>query len=156
MAGRIRHVGWTLLTVYLSGGCSWITDFAVLNGSEDTLHVDYELRQRHDTRWGFVYEAPAVAPVDSVCKYGTPWTELKKDDVAFDSSMRRVSVELPSRTALRITRNLTFVGDSADSARFNVVALRLAGNSLQREIADPVLLSTFERRSPQLYIINFP
>lgn len=156
MAGRIRHVGWTLLAVYLSGGCSWITDFAVLNGSEDPLHVDYELRQRHDTRWGFVYEAPAVAPIDSVRKYGTPWTELKKDDLVFDSSARRVAVELPSRTALRITRGLTFVGDSADSARFNVVALQLAGNSLQREITDPVLLSAFKRRSRQLYIINFP
>lgn len=109
-------------------GCSFSTDFIVVNASEKPLLVTYTIRSTAsnplvETGIG----TPAVLPIAELS--GREWIPLTSSDYSLDPSSRTVTLSLPPNQGLLINRGGEWRSNSEMPSGFIIEKIKLVGAS---------------------------
>ena len=116
----------SLCLMLACAGCSFSTDFIVVNASEKPLLVTYTIRSTSsnplmETGVG----TPAVLPIDELSE--REWRPLTANEYSFDLSNRTVTFSLPPNQGLLINRGGEWRSDSERPSGFIIERIKLVG-----------------------------
>src|SRR5262245_22831895 len=97
-----------LYGVYMLAGCSYLTNFVVINATDRPIEIQYVIKQPGDSSplFSVTQTLPITPAIKSVLQLGqqTEWRELSAAQYTFDPDNRRVGVSLMPNEALRIDK----------------------------------------------------
>ena len=142
--------------VSLFAACSYITDFVVVNQSDQTVEVRYKIKHFPGPF------APPVAPATIAnsrlsTKGGQEWIELTSDQYQLDEENRTVIVELASYQALRIARMHHYMGHeyAGDAEDFPLEEVIVTGEQGDLKLVGQQARVTFLEMSRVLYTLTY-
>lgn len=116
-----------LVSLFL-GGCSFSTDYVVVNSSSAPVQVIYIIAQTSiDPLVATGVGIPAMLPASELT--GREWRKLSAAEFAFDRVNRSVTVSLPPNQGLLITRGGDYNPDPSAATNFIIKELRIAGSN---------------------------
>ena len=115
-----------LCAACVCAGCSFSSDFVILNNSDQPVQVTYTLAESgSDVPSITGTGTPAVLDVDDL--RGRDWRPLSKDEYSFDPPTRTVTVSLPPNQALLIDGGGEWRSDSECPSGFDIERVQLIG-----------------------------
>ena len=144
-----------ILPLSLIGGCSWITDFVVLNTSTAELVVTYVVNGKSCPDDNIII-VPATKTITELKKGHGVWKKLTTTEYSCDPRMMAVTATLPPQLALRVARKGAYTGPE-HYGNFDFDVLRLELNGIEGAISlDGVkVLKSFRRESDVLYVFSY-
>ncbi len=155
---RIRHVILTVLvgSVSLFVACSYITDFAVVNESDQPIEVWYKVKN---------YPGPFAPPVTPATiaatqlssKGSQQWTTLTSEQYQLHQESRTVQVRVMPHQALLIANMHNYIGheDAWGANEFPIEEITIRGGQGEIKLADQKARTTFSQVSRALYILTY-
>src|SRR5258708_3629116 len=111
-----------------SGGCSFSTDYVVVNSSSAPVQVVYTIAPTSiDPLAATGVGIPAMLPTSALT--GREWRKLSAAEFAFDRVNRTVTVSLPPNQGLLITRGGDYDPAPSSSTNFIITEIRIAGSN---------------------------
>ena len=115
-----------ILALAFLGGCSFSTDYVVVNSSSASVQVIYTIAQTSiDPLVAAGVGTPAMLPASEL--NGREWRKLSEAEFAFDRLNRTVTVSLPPNQGLLITRGGDYNPNPSAATNFIIKELRIAG-----------------------------
>jgi hypothetical protein len=137
-----RNVGWLLalryesmpraflvlivLSALLSGGCSFGTDYVIVNSSPENVTVIYTIAPTTIDPL-VAADVPAIASLSQMAK--REWRKLSDTEFLFDRANRTVTVSLPQNQGLRITRGGDYSPTPPIARKFIIEEIRIKGSN---------------------------
>jgi hypothetical protein len=113
-----------------SGGCSFSTDYVVVNSSGGPLQVNYTIAPTSiDPLAATGVGIPAMLPTSELNGKPREWRKLTVAEFAFDRSNRTVTVSLPPNQGLLITRGGDYNPNPPVAEKFIIEEIHIAGPS---------------------------
>ena len=137
--------------------CSYMTDFAVVNETNQPIEVRYRVKNVPGGLIDIV-GVPALISVSSMSSKGdTSWQELPSSQYSVDASGRYVIVLLPPQSAVRIARMHNYGGhdDVYGGESFPIDALKVTGATGSRELNGQQARTAFSEESRALYVFVY-
>jgi hypothetical protein len=136
-------------------GCSYYTEFAVVNLSTLPIEVTYATES-----WPYSprtpYPRPATVDARKLRPRGTRWTELSAGGYRWSADSSQVTVTLAPHTALRFAR-LTNWSESAsdpETERIPNLQVQLTGNREARRYSRQDVIAPSNKRSIHLWVLT--
>jgi hypothetical protein len=109
------------------GGCSFSTDYVIVNSSEEPVQVTYTIAPTSiDPLAATGVGIPAMLPTSQL--YGRrEWHKLSAAEFGFDRTNRTVTVSLPPNQGLLITRGGDYNPKPPVAEKFIIEEIRIAG-----------------------------
>jgi len=143
-----------LLLLLVLSGCSYRYDFVVINASEGTIAVQYQLK-----RWTPVspgkdvnVEAPAKVSVEEFQKAEYNWRELSRDDYLFDKVTGTFIVNVLPGEVLLIDHTSNYLGDES---QFDLARIKITGAKGSLELDGHQAQTQFKLEGETKYIIRY-
>jgi hypothetical protein len=115
-----------VLTSSILGGCSFSTDYVIVNSSGGAVQVTYTIAPTSiDPLAATGVGIPAMLPTSEL--NGREWRKLPAAEFAFDRSNRTVTVSLPPNQGLLITRGGDYNPNPPVAEKFIIEEIRIAG-----------------------------
>lgn len=115
-----------VLASSFSGGCSFSTDYVVVNSSSAAVQVIYTIAPTSiDPLAATGVGIPAMLPTSALT--GREWRKLSAAEFAFDRANRTVTVSLPPNQGLLINRGGDYNPTPSSSSNFIITEIRIAG-----------------------------
>lgn len=143
-------------SVSLFAGCSYITDFAVVNESDRPIEVRYRVKN---------YPGPFAAPVAPAviatsqmsAKGGQQWSTLTADRYQLDQANRTVTVRVMPNEALLVAdmHNYNGHGDPWDAKQFPIDEITIQGSGGEVCFRGSQSRTSFSEVSSALYTITY-
>lgn len=144
------------LVIFLSG-CSYSTQFYVLNKSESPIQVEYIVNLRLNT----IDHTQATPYKMSLSDY-EKWfgdknlQEVQQNEYEFDSKLQKVTLTLKSNEVLRIAIALHHESVlPTENYKFPLENLRLSGSSGERIYSGENFYKQFEKKDDNNYFIEY-
>lgn len=115
-----------VLTVLLSSGCSFGTDYVIVNSSPENVKVIYTIAATTIDPL-VAAEVPAIASPSQMAR--REWRKLSDTEFLFDRARRTVTVSLPPNQGLRITTGGDYSSTPPITQRFIVEEIRITGSN---------------------------
>jgi hypothetical protein len=116
-----------LLQAYCLGGCSFSTDYVIVNSSSGPLEVTYTIAPTSiDPLAATGVGIPALLPTSKLME-SRDWRKLLPGEFIFDRVSRTVMVSLPSNQGLLITRGGDYNPNRSTLTNFIIKEIRIAG-----------------------------
>jgi|SRR5215510_5274719 len=119
-----------IVGVLTESACSSLDTFAVLNNTGTSLRLEYTFKvPRSDDvspprQLGFI----ATVATDKAGEADCPWTSLSPTEYYYDQATRKVTVQVPPRTAVRIAEATTYVETKEWAAeKFPIASIAIDG-----------------------------
>ncbi len=110
------------------GGCSYSTDYVIVNLSGAPVQVSYTIAPTGiDPLAATGIGIPAMLPTSQLS--GREWRKLSTAEFGFDRANRVVTVSLPPNQGLLITRGGNYNPKPAVAEKFIIEEIRIAGPS---------------------------
>jgi len=149
-----------LLVLVGATACSTVTNFIVINSSDQVLHVSYKVKEPPEAFKDSIRmlpTAPAVKPVSEVGEQ-TPWRDLSDTEVQFDPRNRTAVVLLQPGQALRVEHRNLRDGpqDEAGKAKnFDIEEITLNGSSGMVKYSGDDARKAFTLRSETTAVLDY-
>lgn len=144
-----------ILASTLVAGCSWITDFVILNTSSGELTVTYTVNGKSCPDDNIII-IPATKTISDLKKERGVWRKLSPSEYSCNPSTLAVTTTLPSQTALRIAGKGTYTGsENYRNEDFDVLRLELHGVEGTIRLNGLKVLKSFKRESDVLYVFSY-
>ena len=115
-----------LLQAYFLAGCSFSTEYVIVNASGGTLEVTYTIAPTGiDPLATTGVGIPAILPTSKLM--GREWRKLPAGEFVFDRVNRTVTVSLPPNQGLLITRAGEYNPNRSAATDFIIKEIRIAG-----------------------------
>ena len=156
---RALFFGCLLGCVWPLTACSFITNFVIVNASNQPLEVRYKLKPPADPRApaGEPVVPPATKPVSQL-QQEVSWNQLSASQYKLDREKREVAVLLPPGYALLVEqRNLVDgpTDDAHQAANFSIEEINLSGAGKQVHLQGDEVRKGFVPESKKLYTITY-
>jgi hypothetical protein len=113
----------TLILASFYAGCSYRTDYVVVNSSRAPVQVTYTIAPTTiDPLAGVV---PSMLPTTEL--NGREWRKLSATEYVFDRANRTVTISLPPNQGLLITRGGDYNPNPPVAEKFVIEEIRIAG-----------------------------
>lgn len=125
---RSGHLSLTCLMASLVSmtGCSYLTDFVVINASDDRVEIRYIVKKPADPRaFSTIPMVPEIKPISEL-NQEVAWHVLLASEYSFDPNSRMVVVPLKPNEALRIEQ-LNLADKQLKASDFPIEELHIAG-----------------------------
>jgi hypothetical protein len=141
--------------VVLLEGCSYYTDFAVVNLSTAPIEVTYASGcwpcspRTPDPR-------PATADARTLRPRGTRWAELSATGYRWSEDSSQVTVTLPPHTALRFASltNWSELASDPQTERIPNLEVQMTGSPKARQYSRHDVIAPSNKRSMHLYVLT--
>jgi len=115
-----------LVLTSLTGGCSFSTDYVIVNSSGASVQIIYTIAPTSiDPLAATGVGIPAMLPASQLS--GREWRKLSATEFAFDRVNRTVTVSLPPNQGLLITRGGDYNPNPPLAQKFIIEEIRIAG-----------------------------
>jgi len=159
---KLRFLPIVCLLLLLVGmtACGSVTNFVVINSSDQVLHVSYKVKEPPDALKDSIRmlpTAPAVKPVAEL-EEQTAWRDLSDTEVQFDPRNRTAVVLLQPGQALRVEHRNLQDGpkDEAGKAKnFGIEEITLYGSSGVVNYAGDEARKAFTLRSQTTAVLDY-
>ena len=140
-------------------GCSFITNFVVINASNHAIEVKYKIKKPTDPRApsGVPVVPPATKAVSDLQRE-IPWNQLSTSQYSLDPENRELAVSLlPGQALLVEQRNLVDgpTDDAHQAANFSIEEIDLAGADGKTQLEGEQARKAFVAESKKLYTITY-
>jgi hypothetical protein len=116
-----------MLTAFY-GGCSYSTDYVIVNSSNARAQVTYTIAPTTiDPLVATGVDIPAMLPVSQL--NGREWRKLSATEFVFDRVNRTVTVSLPPNQGLLIKRGGNYNPNPPVAEKFIIEEIRIAGSN---------------------------
>ena len=146
-----------LLVVLISAlaGCSWITEFVILNTSSGDLTVTYTVNGKSCPGGSFII-IPATKTITELKKEQGVWKNMTPSEYSCNPSTMSVTTTLPPQAALRVAEQGNFRGlRNYEDENFDVLRLELKGTDGTVSLSGLKVLKSFTRESNALYVFSY-
>lgn len=144
-----------VLASSLVAGCSWITDFVILNTSSGDLAITYVVNGKMCPDDNFI-SIPATKTISELKKEQGAWRKLTLSQYTCDPKTMAVTTTLPPHSALRVARKGTYTGpENYGNVDFDVLRLELKGTEGAVSLTGLKVLKSFKRQSDVLYVFSY-
>jgi len=137
-------------------GCSYLTDFVVVNDSGAPVEVRYQIKNYPGTF------SPPVAPASMSAselksKGNQQWTTITSSRFQLDEANRTVIVQLSPQEALLVTRMHNYAGhdNPADAQEFPIQQISLSGVHGETKFVGEQARRSFTEISSALYTLTY-
>lgn len=137
-------------------GCSYATDFVVVNDSGAPVEVRYQIKTYPGSF------SPPVAPAsmsasELTSKGNQQWTRLTASRFQLDEANRTVIVQLSPQEALLVTTMHHYAGhdDPGDAQEFPIQQISVSGLHGETKFAGEQSRRSFTEISPALYTLTY-
>ena len=162
----------TILLIFLTSSCSWITDFVVSNRSSESIRISYTL-QRINTTVGSGGECPdlqhykpRIAPADQVTWHWTfpfgwywgpdHWDDIPSEQFQYQEDSCEISLSLSPNTSVSIGRSGTYTGQDPNWLRsIDFIGLSITTKGGRIVYENYELIRKFHRISTTLYEFEY-
>ena len=149
----------TLLIILTIGvaGCSYSTDFVVVNQTDSAIFVVYKFKTFENQIAKFEIQPRAVLESELSGRHMTKWQQLSADRYEVDQANRIVKVSLKPHEALWVTSMSHYLGDDSphDVARFPVQEISMNGPAGEMKFTGDKARKAFEYQSTTLYTLTY-
>ena len=115
-----------LALVSLYGGCSYSTDYVIVNSSGAPVQVTYTIAPTTiDPLVATGVGIPAILPVSEL--NGRQWRKLSPTEFVFDRTTRTVTISLPPNQGLLITRGGDYNPNPPVAEKFIIEEIHIVG-----------------------------
>jgi hypothetical protein len=141
-----------ILSALAFTGCSYSTDFVVVNISAEPVVVQYKLKAPAGPL--IISEMPAKAAASQLPVHRDGWQKLRLYQFQFDQETRVVTVSLMPGEALKVTSMFHYIGDSDpnDVAAWPIEELVFKGANSDVTFTGGESRKSFSRASMALYM----
>ena len=142
-----------LLALSLSG-CSYRSDFVVINESGAPVEVYYALKEgRRIREWGIV---PAKKHLKELEDFDVQWRDLAEGQYLYDEKTGGVTIMLMPGEALRVANlnNYFDHGEDRDDS-FNIESIRVTGAHGNVQYSGREARTQFAERRRQIFAITY-
>ncbi|HEX8160734.1 MAG TPA: hypothetical protein VF538_02455 [Pyrinomonadaceae bacterium] len=155
----MRHV-FLIALVFLAlllGGCSFATDFVVVNKSEQPIEVAYRVAESSVGPVPTVGEPLVIAASRLGAKGGDDWKELSPNQYKVDLKSRTITVVVMPNAALRLTYVRDYGWDESiqNSNYFPIKELNVTGARGGIKLTGRQVHTTFSQVSEGLYTLTY-
>ena len=145
----------SIALLLLFAACSYITDFVVVNISNQPIEVLLTIKKDPSRPFG-----PRIKPArmpNSQLRSEGQWQELEPGQYALDSENRTILVRVGAGEALRIERLQRggMVVDEADESRFSIEGITITGASGTMTFQGSNVRNQFVVESKKLYTLTY-
>ena len=134
-----------------TSGCSYSTDFAVVNESGAPLHVTYKVKAYPGK---FAPEIPATVPLSEMGSKSNDWTKIDSAEYQVDEHNHTVSLVLKPGQAIRVASLHNYTGHD-DREDFPIEELLIVGAHGQSQFTGDQARRNFEKISANLYTLSY-
>jgi hypothetical protein len=153
-AMRLIRAGILCLFIVLQG-CSYFTDFAVVNLSTAPIEVTYRT-QSSSSPPRTPYPRPATVEARKLRPRGTRWAELSATGYHWSADSSEVTVTLAPHTALRFA-SLTNWSESASDPKTEWIPnlrVQMTGSPEAQQYSRQDVIAPSNKRSMHLYVLT--
>ena len=162
----------SILLIFLTSSCSWITDFVVSNRSSESIRISYTLQKLNTTVNSeeecpkLDHYKPKIAPVDQVTWHWTfpfgwywgpdHWDDMPSEQFQYQEDSCEISLSLSPNTSVSIGRSRSYTGPDPDWLRkidFTGLSITTKGGRIVYESYE--LIRKFHRISETLYEFEY-
>jgi hypothetical protein len=162
----------TILLIFLTSSCSWITDFVVSNRSSESIRISYTLQRIYTAVVSggecpkLQHKKPRIAPADQVRRlwifpfgwYWGPdhWDEMPSEQFQYREDSCEISLSLTPNTSVIIGSSGTYTGPDPDRLQYiDFTGLSIATKSGRIAYENYELIRKFHRVSDTLYEFEY-
>jgi hypothetical protein len=145
-----------LAAVSMFSGCSYITDFVVINETSQPVEVRYKVKNFPGPFAAPV--PPAIVPTSQLsAKGGQQWNELTSAQFQLDRDSRTVTTRVLAHQALRVVTMQHYSGheDSADAQDFPLEEITIVGANGELKFVGQQARTIFSEVSRALYTLTY-
>ena len=140
-------------------GCSYLTNFVVVNSSARIVEVRYRVKDLGQSvpPIQMLPIKPAIKPASQI-EQQNPWRELSTSEFTFDPESRVVTISLKPGDALRIEQRNLFDGpqdDSSQASNFAIEEISLNGASGLLRFEGDQARKSFVPQSKKTYTLTY-
>ena len=137
-------------------GCSYITDFVVVNGSAQSVQVKYRVKQ-FPGEFGLPAKPATLLASQLDSHGGQQWNNLSSDAYHVDAVSRTVSVSVVPGDALRIAdmSNYASHDDAWNANEFPIEEITIWGANGDLRLTGQQTRTTFTKVSLALYTLTY-
>jgi hypothetical protein len=141
---------------FLCTGCSYITDFVVVNGSTESVTVRYRIKQ-FPGEFGLPVKPATLLASRLDSHGGQQWNILSSDAYHVDAAGRTVSVSVGPGDALRIAdvSNYGSHDDTWNANEFPIDEITISGANGDLRLTGQQTRTTFAKVSLALYTLTY-
>ena len=136
--------------------CSYLTDFAVVNQTENPIVVVYKVKAYPGPFSPPV--APSTIPFSQLnVKGGQSWNRISAEHLTVDEANRTVTVRVNSYEALLITTMHHYAGhdDKGDAEEFPITEISVSGIHGNMKLLGEQARTSFSKVSRALYTLTY-
>ena len=131
-----------VLAASFLGGCSFSTDYVIVNSSGGPVQVTYTIAPTSiDPLAATGVGIPAMLPTSQL--NGREWRKLSAAEFGFDRANRTVTVSLPPNQGLLITRGGDYNPKPPVAEKFMIEEIRIAGPNGEIILKDDAVKKAF-------------
>jgi hypothetical protein len=162
----------TVLLIFLTSSCSWITDYVVSNRSSESIRISYTFQKINTSAVSggecptLQHKKPRIAPVDQVTwhwifPFGWHWGPDHWDDIPSEQLQYRedsceISLPVAPNTSVIIGRLGSYAGSGPDRLKYiDFTKLSIETKSGRISYEDYELIRKFHRVSDTLYEFEY-
>jgi hypothetical protein len=149
-----------LLTVLvlpaILAGCSYRTDFVVVNESASPIEVRYQVKN-YPGSFASVVAPASISASELSPKGNQEWTRLTSTRIRLDEPNRTVIVQLNPQEALLVTTMHNYGGhdDAGDAQEFPIQEINISGAHGEMKLAGEQARTSFAQISRALYTLTY-
>ena len=145
-----------LAFLLLFSACSYISNFVVVNDSENPVDVRYRIKDSPYELFQLVPE-PAKAPGADLRGRNNQWAVLESGDYRLDPQARTITVKVQPHEALRLLYISNYPGhqDASGGTRFEIDEIVLTGSRGEIVIRGDDARKKFAEESESLYVLTY-
>jgi hypothetical protein len=141
-------------SVLLCAGCSYKTDFVVLNKSDGVIDIQYRLKHFFLKPSGEFDDSqtPAALPITEFEKSKHEWRKLAANEYTWDGANDTFTVHIAPNQALRVGSAVNYTG-SADN--FDLMSIKISGKNGSLDLQGKPAQTEFKSQSSTQYVLEY-
>jgi hypothetical protein len=145
------------LVALSNAGCSYVTDFVIVNKSDQTIQVRYKVKAESVGPPTFEPRPAKIAASEMKTRDKKAWRNLRPDEYQVDQKTRTVTVNVAPNEALWVTSMFHYFGDSDpnDIAKWPLDEITLTGTEGEMTFTGDKTRQAFEYVSQVLYTLTY-
>ncbi|HEX6730519.1 MAG TPA: hypothetical protein VF074_10930 [Pyrinomonadaceae bacterium] len=135
-----------------TSGCSYSTDFAIVNESGAPVHLTYRFKAYPGK---FEPAIPATVPLSEMGSKSNDWTKIDSSEYQVDEHNHSISLILKSGQAIRVASLHNYTGHDDRKKDFPIEELLIVGTHGQSQFTGDQVRRNFEKLSANLYTLGY-
>jgi len=150
---RRKFTALVFACVALLSACSYISDFVVVNESDEPIEVSYKIRESAYEVFQEIAKPAKIAEAD-LRGSNKHWQELEAGNYRLDRGTRTIAVQVMPHEALRL-EGIPNYSEASDADNFKIEEVLVRGSHDEVRMQGNQVRKRFMKESVSLYVFTY-